>query len=70
MKKNRACICFSFEKLARILNLRPELSIVSAKVDPADETLTLYLEGGSLPARERRDQAQRIPIAELMDVDE
>ena len=61
----RAQIWISFEQLAVLLQLREDIVITEATSNPADNSLTLYARGDSLPEAEGKHLSRRIPLSEL-----
>jgi|HubBroStandDraft_5_1064220.scaffolds.fasta_scaffold980294_1 hypothetical protein len=71
-KRRAAALLITVEKLARLLNLRDGIEIVSAHYDPAIECLELFLaEPGCInfPAKEKGAQIIRVPLRDLVDLD-
>lgn len=67
--KGRACVRISYEKLERVLNLRPGVNIRSVRGNPRMETAELFIEGDGLIPHGRRMEIVDVDLRELMDID-
>lgn len=66
----RAAVLISNERLARLLNLRDGIEIVSGNYNPRIEAFEFFLSGGSeFPAKYRRLEICNVPIGTVQDWD-